>query len=49
MLKPIIEEFMKSINNRPAQSAERTNGLQPISNIADRDIVFALNKYLADA
>ena len=49
MLKPIIEEFIKSINNRPAQSAERIDGLQPISNIADRDIVFALNRYLADA
>ena len=49
MLKPIIEEFIKNINNRPAQSAERIDGMQPISNIADRDIVFALNKYLADA
>ncbi len=49
MLKPIIEEFMQSINNRPAQSAERIDGLQPISNIADKDIIFTLNKYLADA
>ena len=49
MLKPIIEEFIKSINNRPAQSTERIDGMQPISNIADKDIVFALNKYLADA
>ncbi len=49
MLKPIIEEFIKSLNNRPAQSAERIDGLQPISNIADRDIIFALNRYLADA
>ncbi len=49
MIRPIIEEFMKNINNRPAQSAERTNGLKPISNIADKDIIFALNRYLADA
>lgn len=48
-LKPIIEEFMKNINNRPAQSAERTNGLKPISNIADKDIVYVLNKYLSQA
>ncbi len=48
-LKPIIEEFMQSINNRPAQSAERTNGLKPISNIADKDIVYVLNKYLSQA
>ena len=47
MLKPIIQEFVKNINNRPAQSAERIDGLKPISNIADKDIVFALNKYLS--
>jgi len=49
MLKPIIEEFMKNINNRPAQSAERTDGLKPISNIADKDIIYVLNKYLSQA
>lgn len=49
MLKPIIEEFMKNINNRPASYAERTNGLKPISNIADKDIIFVLNKYLSQA
>ena len=48
MLKPIVEEFIKNINNRPAQSAERVDGLMPISNIADKDIVFALNKFLAE-
>ena len=48
MIRPIIEEFMKNINNRPAQSAERTNGLKPISNLADKDIIFALNRYLAE-
>ena len=47
MLKPIVEEFMKNINNRPAQSTERINGLKPISNIADKDIIFMLNKYLS--
>ena len=48
MLKPIVQEFMNNIKNRPAQSAERVDGLMPISNIADKDIVFALNKYLAE-
>ena len=48
MLKPIVQEFMNNINNRPAQSAERTNGLKPISNLADKDIIFALNRYLAE-
>ena len=47
MLKPIIEEFIKNINIRPAQSAERIDGLKPISNIADKDIIFVLNKYLS--
>ena len=42
MLKPIIEEFMKNINNRPANYAERIDGLKPISNIADKDIIFVL-------
>ena len=49
MLKPIVQEFIKNINNRPAQSAERANGLKPISNIADKDIIFVLNKYLSQA
>ena len=49
MLKPIVEDFMKNINNRPAQSAERIDGLKPICNIADKDIIFVLNKYLSQA
>ena len=49
MLQPIVQEFMQSIKNRPAQSAERANGLKPISNIADKDIIFVLNKYLSQA
>ncbi len=48
MLKPIVQEFIKNINNRPASYAERIDGLKPISNIADKDIIFALNKYLAE-
>ena len=46
LLRPIIQEFMANINNRPTNNVERNNGLIPISNIADKDIVFSLNKYL---
>ena len=45
-LKPIIQELFSSIKNRPTDTAERNNGLSPISNIADKDIIFSLNKYL---
>ncbi len=45
-LRPIIQEFMSRMNNRPTNNVERNNGLSPISNIADKDIIFSLNKYL---
>lgn len=46
VLAPIIKEFMSNMNNRPTDTAGRNNGLMPISNIADKDIIFSLNKYL---
>ncbi len=46
VLAPIIKEFMTNINNRSTDTIERNNGLTPISNIADKDIIFSLNKYL---
>ena len=49
MLKPIIQEFIKNINNRPAPCAERIDGLKPISNIADKDIIYTLNKHLSQS
>ncbi|MBO7149422.1 MAG: hypothetical protein J6V71_00855 [Clostridia bacterium] len=45
-LAPIIKEFMANMNNRPTDNVGRNNGLVPISNIADKDIIFSLNKYL---
>ncbi len=45
-LVPIIKEFMANMNNRPTDTVGRSNGLSPISNIADKDIIFSLNKYL---
>ena len=45
-LAPIIKEFMSNMQNRPTDSVRRNNGLSPISNIADKDIIFSLNKYL---
>ena len=46
VLAPIIKEFMANMNNRPTDNVGRNNGLVPISNIADKDIIFSLNKYL---
>ena len=46
VLAPIIKEFMSNMNNRPTDTVGRNNGLIPISNIADKDIIFCLNKYL---
>lgn len=46
MLRPIVKEFMSNMNNRPTTFVERDAGLVPISNIADKDIVYALNRYL---
>ena len=46
VLAPIIKEFMANMNNRPTDTVGRNNGLSPISNIADKDIIFSLNKYL---
>ena len=46
LLRPIIKEFISTINNRPTNNVGRNNGLTPISNIADKDIIFSLNKYL---
>ena len=43
---PIIQEFMKnSKNNTTNENFEGGYGLTPIANIADKEIVYALNKY----
>ena len=46
VLRPIIQEFMANMNNRPTSNVGRNNELSPISNIADKDIIFCLNRYL---
>lgn len=49
-LKPILESFL-SFNNkeRPPQTDRRSYGLEPISLIADKDIIYALNLYFGSA
>ena len=47
-LAPIIKEFMSAQNNiRPTETVGRSEGLTPIANVADKDIVYTLNKYLS--
>lgn len=48
MIKPIVEQFSMMQNNKNSFS-EQSNGLTPISNIADKDIVYCLNRYLSSA
>ena len=47
VIAPIIKEFMNAQNNRPTESVGRNEGLTPIANVADKDIVYTLNKYLS--
>ena len=49
MIKPIIEQFSVAINSAPQGFNEKSQGLTPISNIADKDIVYSLNKYLSQS
>lgn len=45
-LAPLLSAFMKNTTkNRPTESAERNYSLAPIAGIADKDIVYTLNKY----
>ena len=46
-LLPVIQEFlMNGQNKSPTEWVEQGEGLSPIANVADKDIVYALNKYL---
>ena len=49
MIKPIIEQFSAIMNSAPNTFYEKGQGLTPISNIADKDIVYSLNKYLSQS
>ena len=47
-ISPIIQEFFKSLNkeNTPTDfSVGEDNKLSPIARIADKDIVYTLNRY----
>ena len=46
-IKPIIEQFSLYMNSSQTPFNSTSQGLTPISNIADKDIVYALNKYLS--
>ena len=49
MIKPIIEQFSAVMNSAPNNFKQSSQGLTPISNIADKDIVYSLNKYLSQS
>lgn len=46
-LLPLIKDlFINGQNKSPTDWVEQGEGLSPIANVADKDIVFTLNKYL---
>ena len=46
IIAPIIKDFMsKNEQNRPSGTHGRSVGLSPVAGIADKDIVYTLNKY----
>lgn len=45
-IEPIVSLFSQIKN--PSDNSEGLVGIAPISNIADKDIVFTLNKYLGN-
>lgn len=48
-IAPIVKEFFSSANkNNPTEYSGRANGLSPVRNVADKNIIYALNKYLGD-
>lgn len=44
-LMPLLQGLFKQ--NQPSKQNYDANPLSPISNIADREIIFALNKYIS--
>ncbi len=44
-LEPIIKSFMNEQNKNPSTSPEFSYGITPIARVADKDIVYTLNKY----
>ncbi len=49
VLAPIAKEFFSSMNKKsPTEYSGRASGLSPVKNIADKEIIFALNRHLGD-
>lgn len=47
-LQPLITSLMNFFENKsPTYSVGQENALSPISDIADKDIIYSLNKYLS--
>ncbi len=48
-IMPVLKEIFSSFNNKsPTQTVgQNVYGLDPIANVADKDIVYTLNKYLS--
>lgn len=46
VIMPFIQKF--SGQNKSRANARQFNAISPIANIADRDIVYSLNKYFGD-
>jgi len=49
-IAPLLEKFLSfNKNERPPQTDRRLYGLEPISSIADKDVIYALNCYFTNA
>ncbi|MBQ9735003.1 MAG: hypothetical protein IJV95_03990 [Clostridia bacterium] len=50
ILAPLIKQFFENAqNNNPTDTVGQFYyGLEPIKNVADKDIVYTLNKYLGE-
>lgn len=46
---PVVEQFLGFLNNKsPTDSVGRDNYLDPIAFVADREIVYTLNRYFSN-
>ncbi len=50
MLAPIVSAFTSAMENTksPPQSGGQSHGVSPIAKLADKEIVYTLNKYFSD-
>ena len=47
VLAPFLQQFMQYMQKESPTDFVGQNALSPISDIADKDIIFSLNKYLS--